>query len=166
MASERLPKQSMMAVSSFTLASTMISKSAFAQSPIPSPKTQAILDGEICALDEHGFPRFEWLVNRGRVIDWRRKRVLESVGGRAANPRLAQLGAVVYASDPDAQLIRRAHGLRVDLRPPPCIAALALCRLSAIVCWGLCAKGLIGRQITPSRRSSSKDCSKQKGAPF
>jgi bifunctional non-homologous end joining protein LigD len=29
-------------------------------------KTQAILDGEICALDEHGFPRFEWLVNRGR----------------------------------------------------------------------------------------------------
>src|SRR5262245_9011850 len=29
-------------------------------------KTKAILDGEICALDEHGFPRFEWLVNRGR----------------------------------------------------------------------------------------------------
>src|SRR5215510_3916520 len=29
-------------------------------------KTQAIIDGEICALDEHGFPRFEWLVNRGR----------------------------------------------------------------------------------------------------
>jgi hypothetical protein len=56
----------MMAVSSFTLASTMISKSAFPQSPIPSPKTQAILDGEICALDEHGFPTFEWLVNRGR----------------------------------------------------------------------------------------------------
>src|SRR5262249_28044342 len=28
-------------------------------------KTQAIVDGEICALDEHGFPRFEWLVNRG-----------------------------------------------------------------------------------------------------
>jgi bifunctional non-homologous end joining protein LigD len=25
-----------------------------------------ILDGEICALDEHGHPRFEWLVNRGR----------------------------------------------------------------------------------------------------
>src|SRR5262245_40974648 len=29
-------------------------------------KTQAIIDGEICALDEKGFPRFEWLVNRGR----------------------------------------------------------------------------------------------------
>src|SRR5262245_25415250 len=29
-------------------------------------KTQAILDGEIVALDEHGFPRFEWLVNRDR----------------------------------------------------------------------------------------------------
>src|SRR5262249_31400255 len=28
-------------------------------------KTQAILDGEICSLDEHGFPRFEWLINRG-----------------------------------------------------------------------------------------------------
>ena len=25
-----------------------------------------ILDGELCALDEHGHPRFEWLVNRGR----------------------------------------------------------------------------------------------------
>src|SRR5262249_9042751 len=29
-------------------------------------KIQAILDGEIVALDEHGFPRFEWLLNRGR----------------------------------------------------------------------------------------------------
>jgi bifunctional non-homologous end joining protein LigD len=29
-------------------------------------KTKAILDGEICALDETGFPRFEGLVNRGR----------------------------------------------------------------------------------------------------
>ena len=28
-------------------------------------KTQATLDGEIVALDETGFPRFEWLVNRG-----------------------------------------------------------------------------------------------------
>ena len=27
--------------------------------------TKAILDGEICALDEQGFPRFEWMVNRG-----------------------------------------------------------------------------------------------------
>ena len=26
----------------------------------------AILDGEIVALDEHGHPRFEWLVNRGQ----------------------------------------------------------------------------------------------------
>jgi bifunctional non-homologous end joining protein LigD len=25
-----------------------------------------ILDGEIVALDEHGHPRFEWLVNRGK----------------------------------------------------------------------------------------------------
>ena len=25
-----------------------------------------ILDGEICALDERGHPRFEWLLNRGR----------------------------------------------------------------------------------------------------
>ena len=24
-----------------------------------------ILDGELCALDEHGHPRFEWLINRG-----------------------------------------------------------------------------------------------------
>jgi ATP-dependent DNA ligase len=24
------------------------------------------LDGEIVALDEHGHPRFEWLVNRGK----------------------------------------------------------------------------------------------------
>ena len=29
-------------------------------------KKQAIFDGEICALDNNGFPRFEWLVNRGR----------------------------------------------------------------------------------------------------
>ena len=29
-------------------------------------KSEAILDGEICALDEQGHPRFEWLVNRGR----------------------------------------------------------------------------------------------------
>jgi len=29
-------------------------------------KRPAILDGEIVALDEHGFPRFEWLVNRGK----------------------------------------------------------------------------------------------------
>jgi len=28
-------------------------------------KTEALFDGEICALDENGFPRFEWLVNRG-----------------------------------------------------------------------------------------------------
>ena len=28
-------------------------------------KQSAILDGEICALDEKGHPRFEWLVNRG-----------------------------------------------------------------------------------------------------
>ena len=28
-------------------------------------KQAAILDGEICALDEKGHPRFEWLVNRG-----------------------------------------------------------------------------------------------------
>jgi len=28
-------------------------------------KQPAILDGEICALDEKGHPRFEWLVNRG-----------------------------------------------------------------------------------------------------
>jgi bifunctional non-homologous end joining protein LigD len=25
-----------------------------------------ILDGELCALDDHGHPRFEWLINRGR----------------------------------------------------------------------------------------------------
>jgi bifunctional non-homologous end joining protein LigD len=25
-----------------------------------------ILDGEVCALDDHGHPRFEWLVNRGK----------------------------------------------------------------------------------------------------
>jgi ATP-dependent DNA ligase len=25
-----------------------------------------ILDGEIVALDEHGHPRFEWLLNRGK----------------------------------------------------------------------------------------------------
>ena len=25
-----------------------------------------ILDGEVCALDDHGHPRFEWLINRGR----------------------------------------------------------------------------------------------------
>src|SRR5262245_37267126 len=25
-----------------------------------------ILDGEVCALDEDGHPRFEWLINRGR----------------------------------------------------------------------------------------------------
>ena len=29
-------------------------------------KRPAILDGEIVALDDHGHPRFEWLVNRGR----------------------------------------------------------------------------------------------------
>lgn len=29
-------------------------------------KRPAILDGEIVALDEHGFPRFEWLISRGR----------------------------------------------------------------------------------------------------
>ena len=28
-------------------------------------KRTVILDGEIVALDDHGHPRFEWLVNRG-----------------------------------------------------------------------------------------------------
>jgi len=28
-------------------------------------KKAAILDGELVALDEHGHPRFEWLLNRG-----------------------------------------------------------------------------------------------------
>jgi bifunctional non-homologous end joining protein LigD len=27
---------------------------------------KVILDGEVCALDDHGHPRFEWLLNRGR----------------------------------------------------------------------------------------------------
>jgi 2-polyprenyl-3-methyl-5-hydroxy-6-metoxy-1,4-benzoquinol methylase len=44
------------------------------------------------------------------VTDWHRKRVLEiGCGDGRLTRRLAQLGATVYASDPDAQLIRRAH---------------------------------------------------------
>ena len=44
------------------------------------------------------------------VTDWHRKRVLEiGCGEGRLTQRLAQLGAIVHASDPDAQLIRRAR---------------------------------------------------------
>lgn len=44
------------------------------------------------------------------VTDWRRKRVFEiGCGEGRLTRRLAQLGAMVYASDPDAQLIRAAR---------------------------------------------------------
>jgi 2-polyprenyl-3-methyl-5-hydroxy-6-metoxy-1,4-benzoquinol methylase len=44
------------------------------------------------------------------VTDWRRKRVLEiGCGEGRLTLRLAQLGALVSATDPDAQLIRTAR---------------------------------------------------------
>jgi len=44
------------------------------------------------------------------VTDWRRKRVLEiGCGEGRLTRRLAQLGALVSATDPDAQLIRTAR---------------------------------------------------------
>jgi 2-polyprenyl-3-methyl-5-hydroxy-6-metoxy-1,4-benzoquinol methylase len=44
------------------------------------------------------------------VTDWHRKRVLEiGCGDGRLTRRLAQLGAMVYASDPDAHLIRTAR---------------------------------------------------------
>ena len=44
------------------------------------------------------------------VTDWHRKRVLEiGCGNGRLTRRLAQLGATVYASDPDVQLIRTAR---------------------------------------------------------
>ena len=44
------------------------------------------------------------------VTDWRRKRVLEiGCGNGRLTRRLAQLGAMVHASDPDAQLISTAR---------------------------------------------------------
>jgi len=45
-----------------------------------------------------------------RVADWRRKRVLEvGCGDGRLTLRLARLGAVVHAIDPDAKLIRAAR---------------------------------------------------------
>ena len=45
-----------------------------------------------------------------RVTDWRRKRVLEiGCGDGRLTLRLARLGAVVQAIDPDAELIRAAR---------------------------------------------------------
>lgn len=44
------------------------------------------------------------------VTDWRRKRVLEvGCGDGRLTQRLAQLGAIVYANDPDAKLIAKAR---------------------------------------------------------
>ncbi len=44
------------------------------------------------------------------VVDWRRKRVLEiGCGEGRLTRRLAQLGATVHASDPDAKLIGKAR---------------------------------------------------------
>src|SRR5262245_26550800 len=44
------------------------------------------------------------------VTDWRRKRVLEIGSGEGRlTQRLAQLGALVSATDPDPQLIRTAR---------------------------------------------------------
>jgi len=44
------------------------------------------------------------------ITDWRRKRVLEiGCGEGRLTRRLAQLGALVSATDPDAQLIRTAR---------------------------------------------------------
>lgn len=46
----------------------------------------------------------------GGLTDWRRKRVLEvGCGDGRLTRRLAQLGAIVHAIDPDAQLIRTAR---------------------------------------------------------
>jgi 2-polyprenyl-3-methyl-5-hydroxy-6-metoxy-1,4-benzoquinol methylase len=44
------------------------------------------------------------------VMDWRRKLVLEvGCGDGRLTQRLAQLGAIVYANDPDAELIAKAR---------------------------------------------------------
>jgi 2-polyprenyl-3-methyl-5-hydroxy-6-metoxy-1,4-benzoquinol methylase len=44
------------------------------------------------------------------VTDWYRKRVLEiGCGDGRLTQRLAQLGAIVHANDPDAQLVRKAR---------------------------------------------------------
>src|SRR5574337_521132 len=46
----------------------------------------------------------------GRVADWRKKRVLEiGCGDGRLTVRLARLGALVHAIDPDAKLIRAAR---------------------------------------------------------
>src|SRR5687767_5861095 len=45
-----------------------------------------------------------------RVTDWHRKRFLETGCGEGRlTMRLAQLGAIVHAIDPDAQLVRKAR---------------------------------------------------------
>jgi 2-polyprenyl-3-methyl-5-hydroxy-6-metoxy-1,4-benzoquinol methylase len=45
-----------------------------------------------------------------RVADWRRKRVIEiGCGDGRLTLRLARLGAIVHAVDPDAKLIRAAR---------------------------------------------------------
>src|SRR5262245_47391063 len=49
-----------------TLGIRTTSRSAFPSLLMKSRLDNVILDGEICALDEHGHPRFEWLINRGR----------------------------------------------------------------------------------------------------
>jgi 2-polyprenyl-3-methyl-5-hydroxy-6-metoxy-1,4-benzoquinol methylase len=45
-----------------------------------------------------------------RVADWRRKRVIEiGCGDGRLTLRLAKLGAIIHAFDPDAKLIRAAR---------------------------------------------------------
>src|SRR5262245_60968597 len=50
-----------------------------------------ILDGELCALDEHGHPRFEWLINRGHQRGKLVLRVRPVTARRQGSPTRATL---------------------------------------------------------------------------
>ena len=72
-----------------------------------------ILDGEIVALDEHGHPRFEWLVNRGpqkgavQALGRRHGRMNETKKAEATEGSNGLGGGGAYGEQQGTSMLRR-----------------------------------------------------------